>query len=232
MADAAQIGFSGAGFPDQLDVSSDWQFISVAVQKRPTKSDSECWLKKDEFSGWQRIENSKGFWKLFGPLLSTQRPQFKQNRSFKWTVAKACCGVAVLGLAFLGGNYRDLIFKSARDHFATPANAEFSKDIEDGLAKAIVGIRAELPKRIDATTTLMWVSYSGTKMIYDNRLEADGSKLDDATKKKLAQLIIVNSCSSSASRKLLDLGGSFRYVYSDIQAKLVMAVDITKDQCS
>ena len=93
-------------------------------------------------------------------------------------------------------------------------------------------MRADLPKRIDATTTLMWVSYSGTKMIYDNRLELEAAKIDDGTKKKLSQLITVNTCGSPASRKLLDLGGSYRYVYSDIHAKVVMTVDITRDNCS
>ena len=99
-------------------------------------------------------------------------------------------------------------------------------------AKAVVSIRGELPKRIDQMTTLMWVSYSGTKMIYDNRLELEGTKLDEATKKKLAQLITVNTCSSPASRKMIDLGGSYRYVYSDVQAKIVMTVEVDKDKCS
>jgi hypothetical protein len=69
-------------------------------------------------------------------------------------------------------------------------------------------------------------------MIYDNRLEIEAAKVDDSTKKKLSQLITINTCGSPASRKLLDLGGSYRYVYSDIHAKIVMTVDIYKDNCS
>jgi hypothetical protein len=241
MTDADQIELSGTGFPNQLEVSSDWLFMSVAIQKHPAKNENDCWFKKDETADWQRIENTDGFWSLFGPLLGIRgygepgtraSSKTRRSKSRKWPVAKILCGIAVLAVASAGGIYRDAIVKGARELLTSTSGTEFSADIEQGLVKAVVGMRAELPKRIDATTTLMWVSYSGTKMIYDNRLDIEGSKVDDSTKKKLGQLITVNTCASTASRKLLDLGGSYRYVYSDIHAKIVTTVEISKEQCS
>ena len=240
MTSADQTQHWDSGIPDELEVS-DWRFISVAAQKHPTKDGNNCWFKKDQFSDWQRIENADDFWTFFEPLLGTRRangsrapasPQAIEPKLRKRLATKILVGVVLLAIASVGGIYRDVFIKSARDLMTPASSSQFSADIEEGLAKAVVGMRAELPKRIDATTTLMWVSYSGTKMIFDNRLEIEGSKVDDGAKRKLGQLITVNTCASPASRKLLDLGGSYRYVYSDIHAKIVTTVEISKEQCS
>jgi hypothetical protein len=242
MTAAGQTEFSDIGLRNQLGVSSEWIFTTVAVQQHPgSDGENDCWFQKDGSTAWERIENTDGFWAFFGPLLgiqgraapaahSSSKPAQTQLR--KWPVLKILFGMAALALIAAGVFFRAAIVKSARE-LLTPASAtQFSADIEDGLAKAVGGMRADLPKRIDSTTTLMWVSYSGTKMIYDNRLEIEAAKVDDSTKKKLSQLITINTCGSPASRKLLDLGGSYRYVYSDIHAKIVMTVDIYKDNCS
>jgi hypothetical protein len=242
-ADADQGGFSDDNAGSQLEVSSGWRFITVAVPTGPTQKEDGCWFKNDGSPAWQRIQNQKNFLRVFEPLLDDQRSRVssvpalstsKINKSRGWAAAKSLSLISVLIAALFGGVYvyRDVIAKRAHEIFASTSSAQFSADIEEGLAKAIMEMRKGLPKRIDQTTTLMWVSYSGTKMIFDNRLEIDGAKVDDSIKKKLVQLVTVNTCTSPASRKLLDLGGSYRYVYSDMHAKIVLTLDIDKNQCS
>ncbi len=123
-----------------------------------------------------------------------------KHRSGALLAGRIFIGVFILMLAVFGFINRDAIVKRTLE--ILQPSAQFSADIEVGLANAVREMRLTLPKRIDQTTTLMWVSYSGTKMVYDNRLEIDGSKVDDDVKKKLAQLITVNTCISPASRKL------------------------------
>jgi hypothetical protein len=242
MTAADRIELSDIGVRNRLGASSEWIFTTIAVPNRlGSNGENDCWFQKDGSAVWERIENTDGFWSLFGPLLGIQgraAPAARrssapaQPRSRKWLVLKIVFVMSLLALIAMGVLFRDTIVRSARGLLTPEPATQVSADIEDGLAKAVGGMRADLPKRIDATTTLMWVSYSGTKMIYDNRLELEAAKIDDGTKKKLSQLITVNTCGSPASRKLLDLGGSYRYVYSDIHAKVVMTVDITRDNCS
>src|SRR5438132_12593376 len=241
MTDVAAAELPHASSRNQLEIGSDWQFIMVAVPQWPTQSENDCWFKKDGSAAWQRIENTGDCWRLLEPLLGVRRhngsgapalSKPEKYKSQKRSVAKVVCGIVVVAIASFGGIYRDVISKRARELLAPTPGTQFSADIEEGLAKAVVKIRAELPKRIDPMTTLVWASYSGTKMIYENRLEMDAAKVDDGIRNKLSQLVTVNTCASPASRKLLDFGGSYRYVYSDMYAKIVMTLEIDKDKCS
>jgi hypothetical protein len=49
---------------------------------------------------------------------------------------------------------------------------------------------------------------------------------------KLRQSVIKNVCGNAATRSILDIGGSFRYLYADIEAKPVMTIDIVQRTCS
>jgi hypothetical protein len=230
-----------AGYGRAAQASSAWRFVSFSVATGSHREDG-CWLKLDGSPDWYRIENDSKLQNLLVSLLDERgfgapdvHPHLASNkvRSSIWLYAKIVFLALLLSGAAVAASYRDAVTKYAQEFLAvTPATPQFSSDIEDGLAKAVMDIRRSLPKQIDPMTTLMWVTYSGTTMIYDNRLEIDGTKIDDGIKKKLAQLITVNTCGSPASRKLLDFGGSYRYVYSDNHAKVVMSIDIDKTRCS
>lgn len=232
LADANSRAASQTGSP--------WQMARLVVATGTRKEDG-CWLKHEGSQDWQRIEDETHFRTFFEPLLRERtgaEPSLrshagahKLNASVR-LAAKIVCVLLLVSGAVFAGAYREAVTKYAHDLFAAAPPPQFSNDIEDGLAKAVMDMRPGLPKRIDQMTTLMWVSYSGTTMIYDNRIEVDGTKIDDAIKKKLAQLVTVNTCGSPASRKLLEFGGSYRYVYSDIHAKVVLNVDIDKNRCS
>jgi|SRR6185369_5400592 len=215
-----------------------WRFVSLAVASGPRGEDG-CWLKLDGSPDWQRIADDAKLRKLLEPLLedgnveSGDHPHLAVTtlKSRLWLATKFLCIAALLAGATMAVGYREAVSKYAQDFLAVTPAPQFTSDIEDAMAKAVTGLRQGLPKRIDQMTTLMWVSYSGTTMVFDNRLEVDSTKVDESTKKKLAQLITVNTCGSPASRKLLDLGGAYRYVYSDMNAKVMLSIDVDKARC-
>jgi hypothetical protein len=90
----------------------------------------------------------------------------------------------------------------------------------------------DLPRKIDATTVLTGVRNEGTKMIFDNLIVADGSKFDDAMKEELRLSVIKNVCGGAETRRILDIGGSFRYLYASTEAKPVMTIDVDRHTCS
>jgi hypothetical protein len=75
------------------------------------------------------------------------------------------------------------------------------------------------------------VGNQGTRIIYKDQIAIDGARIDDVRKRELLRLIVANTCGTPGPRSLLELGGSFRYVYVDKNAKPVMTVDVTKQDC-
>ena len=218
------------------NTGSEWQFLTVATPAGDLRGE-KSWFKREGSSEWERVDTFR--WPQLGPLFDEQfsaanddaRVIIREGRGWGRTIAKLLGLLAVLGGLASAGIYRDAIAKYAHNLPSVYSGPQVSTEIEAGLAKAVLDMRPGLPKRIDQVTTLMWVSYSGTKMIYDNRIEVDGSKIDESTKAKLSQLVTVNACGTPQSRKLLDLGGAYRYVYSDRNAKILLTVDISKNQC-
>jgi hypothetical protein len=140
--------------------------------------------------------------------------------------------VALLAAAAAGGAFGLGWVKGVRDFVAAPSSSATAPDLEKGLASALVKIRMDLPKKIDATTVLTGVRNEGTKMIFDNLIVADASKFDDAMKEKLRQSVIRNVCGGTETRRILDIGGSFRYLYADTEAKPVMTIDVVQRTCA
>ena len=112
---------------------------------------------------------------------------------------------------------------------APPAPATIS--LQDGIASVVTRMRASLPKKIDALTSMIGVENQGTRIIYKDQIAMNGARIDDVRKHGLLRLIVANTCRTPGPRSLLELGGSFRYVYLDINAKPVMTVDVTKQDC-
>lgn len=69
------------------------------------------------------------------------------------------------------------------------------------------------------------------QLIFENIVTTDFSKFDDATKDRLRQSVVRNVCGNAETRKILDIGGSFRYVYTDLQTRPVFDIDVLKTSC-
>jgi len=190
------------------------------------------------FSQWQRAGSVPEILALFDtppPIPAVSDPKFRKDKAEKSrgrTVAKIILGVALLAAAAAGGAFGLGWVKGVRDFVAAPSSSATAPDLEKGLASALVKIRMDLPRKIDATTVLTGVRNEGTRMIFDNLIVADASKFDDAMKEKLRQSVIRNVCGGTETRRILDIGGSFRYLYADTEAKPVMTIDVVQRTCA
>jgi hypothetical protein len=210
--------------------------LKADIQKIPNWKDLLVW--RDGFTDWQKAESVNEILALFvtpPPIPTYSASKFlkpEPKKSSNWSVVRILLGIAVLAAVVVSGAFWQIIVKGVHDFLTPPSLTTVAVDIEKGLADASVKMRAGLPKKIDATTTLTSVKYEGTKLIYENRIAMDGAKFDDAMKDKLRQSVTKNVCTMAETRRVLDLGGSFLYVYEDIEAKPVMTIDIAKHNCS
>ena len=190
------------------------------------------------FNQWQRAGSVQQILALFEtlpPIPAISASEFRKGQPGKsrgWAVAKFLVGIALFAGAAAGGAYGQILVKAVLDFLTAPSSSTTAPDLEKALASAVVKIRIDLPKKIDATTVLTGVRNERTKMIFENLIVTDGNKFDDAMKDKLRQSVIKNVCGNAATRSILDIGGSFRYLYADIEAKPVMTIDIVQRTCS
>jgi GYF domain 2 len=190
------------------------------------------------FSQWQKAGSVPEILALFDtppPIPTTGNPELRKDRSGRSsgrTVAKILLGTALLAAVAAGGAFGPAWVKAAKDSLTAPSSRATVSDLETVLTGALVKIRADLPRKIDPTTVLTGVRNEGTKMIFDNLIVADVNKFDDAMKEKLRLSIIKNVCGGAETRRILDVGGSFRYLYADTAARPVMTVDVVQRMCA
>jgi hypothetical protein len=210
--------------------------LEALLRQVPSWQGLMVWSKG--FSQWQRAESVPEILALFDtppPVPAMGNPELRKDRSGKSrsrTAAKILLGTALLAAVAAGGAFGPAWVKAARDSPTAPSSRATTSDLETVLAGALVKIRADLPRKIDPTTVLTGVRNEGTKMIFDNLIVADASKFDDAMKEKLRLSIVRNVCGGAEMRRILDVGGSFRYLYADTAAKQVMAVDVVQRTCA
>jgi len=190
------------------------------------------------FSQWQRagsVPEILGLFETPPPIPAISASEFRKDRpgrSRGWAAAKILLGITLLAAAAAGGAFGQMWVRGVEEFLTAPSSSTTALDLEKGLASALVKIRMDLPKKIDATTVLTGVRNEGTTMIFENLIVADASKFDEATKEKLRQSVIRNVCGGAETRRILDIGGSFRYRYADAEAKPVMTIDVVRRACS
>lgn len=190
------------------------------------------------FSQWQRAGSVQEILALFKtppPIPTMSASEFRKDRPGKsrgWAAAKILLGITLLAVAAAAGAFGQGWVKGVRDFLTAPSSSTTALDLEKGLASALVKIRMDLPRKIDATTVLTGVRNEGTTMIFENIIVADASKFDEATKEKLRQSVIRNVCGGAETRRILDIGGAFRYRYADAEAKPVLTIDVVQRTCS
>lgn len=209
--------------------------LEALLRQVPSWEGLMVWSKG--FSQWQRAGSVPEILALFDtpppiPAIGNGFQKDKVRKSRGRTVAKIILGVALLGAAAAGGAFGQGWVKGMRDFLTASPSSTTAPDLEKGLASALVKIRADLPRKIDATTVLTGVRNEGTKMIFDNLIVVDAGKFDDATKEKLRLSVVKNVCGGAETRRILDIGGSFRYLYADTEARPVMTIDVVQRTCA
>jgi hypothetical protein len=205
------------------------QDLRATLSEFPSWKDLPVW--RDGFSEWQK---AGGIEELTGPTVAppaTNESQ-AQDPPRTWPIGKVLGGIGVLLAVVIGAAFGKAISRAAYDFVARPSAATITKGLEERLAKSLAPFEATLPRKIDDLTTLVSARNEGTKMIFGNRLETDGGKIDDDMKARLREVVTKNVCADKQSRDILDSGGSYRFVYTDINTKPVTTVDIVRSDCS
>jgi hypothetical protein len=127
------------------------------------------------------------------------------------SIVRALLGIILLVGAAAAGAYGDVAIRRANEFF-TPAGVPTAAgpastavvvgqtsavpvattreapaptiSLEEGVARAVDQIRAGLPRKIDAITTVVGVRNEGTKIIYENKIAMGGAKIDEAKKRQ------------------------------------------------
>jgi hypothetical protein len=112
-----------------------------------------------------------------------------------------------------------------------PSPSNVASQIEEGFKQATAQIKATVPRKIDAGTTLTDVSYSGAVLTYYYQLDTDNYDLQPnflvVVKKNTTEQV----CNTAAMKETIQLGGVYRYSYSDAHAKSLGTFDVKGTDC-
>jgi GYF domain 2 len=158
--------------------------------------------------------------------VSAPAPAASQRR-----LGKVLGAIAVIVAVILGGVFGKFISRVISPLISRSPVATSPATLEQRIASGLAQFRATLPKKVDDTTTAIWARNEGTKVILGYRIEADASTITDAAKEQVRAEVTRNVCSDKSSREILDLGGSFEFVYVDINMQPVTTIDIVKENC-
>jgi len=208
--------------------------LKSVLNRNPKWREALVW--QDGYRDWQRAGKVQEIVALFAAPLPTPEtsavalPKTEPKKSTARPLAKMLIGISILTAAVACGLSWIVITGGASKAFSL-FSSKAAMDLEMGFADATKKIRAILPKQVDATTILTQVDYEGKTMLYKHIILMDGARFDAAMKEKLQQSVIKNICSKAEMRGILDLGGSFRYLYFDVGARPIFAIDIGKQNC-
>jgi hypothetical protein len=90
-------------------------------------------------------------------------------------------------------------------------------------------LRSELPKKVDALTTLVAVGHSGDVFVYNYQIDAERSKIDPASFKPAVKAAL---CHSDALRSVFRYGFMVRNIYVDRKSESIGVVDVKEGDCS
>lgn len=105
--------------------------------------------------------------------------------------------------------------------------------IEQALQVSAEQMRAALPIRVDAQTTVVDVSVSGKQIVYMHRLS--GVRAADVTEAQLVEFAAgmnTRACGNAQTRNLLDRGGVMTYAYRDDAGAAIGELSLTADSCT
>jgi GYF domain 2 len=205
--------------------------LKSVLKRNPNWKELLVW--QDGYREWQRAGSIEEIAALFAaPIPETGAVDPPKLEPKKSRARPILIGISVLAAAVVGGVSWIIISGGAHNIFRLSSPNATAIDLERGFADAVAKMRAVLPKKVDATTILTDVNHEGKTMLYKNIILMDGANFDATMKEKLRQSVIKSVCGKTETRVILDLGGSFRYLYSDIEAKPVFAIDVVKQSCS
>jgi hypothetical protein len=175
------------------------------------------------------------------PAGPTKEVSGKSNKG--WAIGLVLAGIAgvvavVVGAAFgkaigkAGYELAMQIGKVGYERVMQRFDKSMAQKIEQGFRQAEQRLRPTLPKKIDDVTTLIGIGHDGLTMIYDNRLEVEGGRIDDAIKAEMRDQVTRAVCGKPEMIITLRYGASYRYTYVDSKDEPLMSIDVGEKECA
>jgi GYF domain 2 len=213
--------------------------LQAALANIPNWKDTYVW--RDGFSEWQPAgsvvaelarprEPSQPRQPTVESTPSPSKPATARTPG-KSPIGKVLGVIAVVLAIILGGIFGKFISRSLVPLISRSSDATSPATLEQRIAAGLASFRETLPRKVDDTTTAIWARNEGTKVILGYRIEAEASSITEEAKERVRAEVTGNVCSDRSSREILDLGGSFQFVYVDLSMQPVTTIDTFKENC-
>jgi hypothetical protein len=228
----------------------EFEVLQTELAKTPNWREVLVW--RAGFDGWRKAGTVDEIVERFVEPQSIPRTErapagpskdvpVKSNK--RWAIGLGLAGVAGIVAIVVGAVFGKAIGKAGYDLAIQLGKAGYERvvqkfeksvaqKIEQGFQQAEQRLRPTLPKKIDDVTTLIGIGHDGLTMIYDNRLEVEGSRIDDATKAEMRDQVTRAVCGKAEMTSTLRFGASYRYTYVDSKDEPLMSIDVGEKECA
>ena len=101
-----------------------------------------------------------------------------------------------------------------------------------GRSAAATFLRKQLPFQVDEVTTLESVASAGPLLIYNYRLTVQKETIDVPTfQAEMRRTLKQTACAQKGMRKIMSIGGSYRYVYLGADGQMIDEITIGPSDC-
>lgn len=111
------------------------------------------------------------------------------------------------------------------------ANWAYADPVADAQLLAANNLRKQLPMKIDEQTTLWAVAAVGRMAKYSYRLDAEKKNIPSSWYLKQKSLLTNNVCSHPLMRKMVKMGATYSYLYSDADGKFLTDISVGYSDC-
>lgn len=119
----------------------------------------------------------------------------------------------------------------SREGFAWFRERQTDAEIDLAFSKAIVDLRATLPRKVDEHTTVIDVNYENKTMVYQGIVHAKKENLPSDFLSLVKANSVKTNCSNEKLKPALAIGISVRYSYQDEAGKPVGGFQVSQADC-
>jgi len=122
-------------------------------------------------------------------------------------------------------------FQTVVNNLSMSSARSAENKVEERFRLATEEIRPTLPKKVDDITTWMGVSYSGTSLTYEFRLDMKAAELPQNALTLVRQNTVKQLCKTSSVVNNMKEGGVYIYRYQTADAKSLGTFEVRSKDC-
>jgi len=103
--------------------------------------------------------------------------------------------------------------------------------VADAVRKAALELRKQLPVKVDEKTTLLAVVAAGRTLKYSYRMSYRKAELPAKWVVRQKRMLTGNACAHPGMRKMMELGVTYSYLYTDTVGRFLADINISNRNC-